>query len=167
MNAVVMGRNTWESIPARFRPLARRVNVVVSRNAGYQLHEADAPAEGRVALLEHDLGAALHALEGPSSAPVHRRFVIGGASLYAEALALPVSARAPFVDRVLLTRILSPAFEGCDVFMPEFIGGAGWRRASHDELEAWAGFDVAKGVQQEKGVDYEFQMWVRDVAGLS
>ena len=32
MNAVVMGRKTWESIPTRFRPLAGRLNVVVTRS---------------------------------------------------------------------------------------------------------------------------------------
>jgi dihydrofolate reductase len=36
-NAVVMGRVTWESIPPRFRPLAGRINVVVSRQAEYNL----------------------------------------------------------------------------------------------------------------------------------
>jgi len=36
-NAVVMGRMTWESIPRRFRPLAGRINLVVSQQAEYNL----------------------------------------------------------------------------------------------------------------------------------
>eukprot|EP01043_Picozoa_sp_COSAG02_P013258 COSAG02_NODE_527_length_20704_cov_120.745462_10_plen_104_part_00 len=30
-NAVVMGRRTWESIPPKFRPLAGRINIVLTR----------------------------------------------------------------------------------------------------------------------------------------
>ena len=37
LNAVVMGRNTWESIPKRHRPLPNRVNLVTSRNKDYEL----------------------------------------------------------------------------------------------------------------------------------
>lgn len=29
-NAVIMGRNTWESIPKKFRPLPNRINIILS-----------------------------------------------------------------------------------------------------------------------------------------
>ena len=37
-NAVIMGRNTWESIPPKFQPLQRRANIVVSRNKDLDLY---------------------------------------------------------------------------------------------------------------------------------
>lgn len=85
--------------------------------------------------------------------------MIGGARLYAAAL--------PLAERVLLTRIIEPSFEDCDVFMPNFIAGEGggggreWARAPHDALSAWVEFEVPRGVQEERGVKYEFEMWIR------
>ena len=38
---VVMGRRTWESLPARFRPLPDRRNVVVTRDPSYDAPGAD------------------------------------------------------------------------------------------------------------------------------
>ena len=101
---------------------------------------------------------------------IHQRFIIGGATIYKAALELSTSHQTPEelgakVDRILLTRILSPAFDDCDVFFPEFREARGsdgkslWSQASHEELEAWVGGAVPKGTQQEKGVEYEFQMW--------
>jgi len=37
-NAVIMGRNTWESIPSKFKPLQKRANIVVSRNKDLDLY---------------------------------------------------------------------------------------------------------------------------------
>ena len=36
-NAVIMGRNTWESIPKKYRPLPNRYNIILSRNSNYDL----------------------------------------------------------------------------------------------------------------------------------
>lgn len=159
-NAVAMGRVTWESIPRRFRPLPRRMNFVVSRQTDYDLgvskdkdEEDDGASESdrATAVLASSLGAAL---EKAHAAGANRVFVIGGARLYAAAL--------PQAERVLLTRILEPAFEECDVFMPDFIGdGREWTRAPHDALSDWVGFEVPSGVREERGVKYEFEMWIR------
>ena len=32
LNAVVMGRKTWDSLPKKFRPLSERLNIVMSRD---------------------------------------------------------------------------------------------------------------------------------------
>ncbi|KAH6917405.1 dihydrofolate reductase [Coprinopsis sp. MPI-PUGE-AT-0042] len=157
-NAVIMGRNTWESIPAKFRPLPNRLNVVVSRNTEYQLNAPEQDASK----LAPSLAIGFRDLEAPDvSSSINRVFVIGGATLYHETLALPVSDATPYVDRILITRILEPEFE-CDVFMPEFNQDEkSWTQSSHAELQAWVGIDVPEGVQEEKGVKYEFQMWMR------
>jgi dihydrofolate reductase len=69
---VIMGRKTWESLPARFRPLPGRRNIVVTRQPAYACEGAEAAAS---------LDAALAQVAG---AP--RVFVIGGGELYAQAL---------------------------------------------------------------------------------
>lgn len=75
-----MGRKTWDSIPAKFRPLAGRVNVVLSRSpASLQLPEG--------VLAASSLPAALSSLD--ARADVARCFIIGGAAVYAEALQMP------------------------------------------------------------------------------
>jgi dihydrofolate reductase len=187
LNAVIMGRNTWESIPKRYRPLPNRVNLIISRNRNYELfvffflltassdqsHTRFAFREetgNGPAYLHAELASALARLEPNSQEnPIHRAFIIGGASLYSESLALSEPSLSAVVDRILLTRILSPDFP-CDVFMPDFLGeakeGGGkqtWHRASHEELEEWLGFGVPQGQQEENGVKYEFQMWLRDL----
>lgn len=83
-HAVVMGRRTWESLPAKFRPLPDRINVVLSRSAEYV-------AEG--ATVCPDLDAALaHVAE---TGPGRDTFVIGGQSVFAEGIGI--------ADRIYLT----------------------------------------------------------------
>lgn len=105
INAVIMGRKTWESIPEKFRPLQKRVNVVLTRNKDFDFKES--------ALRASSFEEALNVLNGDIVAkPIETIFVIGGASIYKEALALKRC------DKIYLTQIFK-TFE-CDTFFPEF-----------------------------------------------
>ena len=75
-NAVIMGRKTWDSVPARFRPLPGRLNVVISRRA---------QELGDDALAATSLDDALAA--AGARADVDRLFVIGGAEIFRQAFA--------------------------------------------------------------------------------
>jgi dihydrofolate reductase len=77
-HTVVMGRRTWESLPAGVRPLPGRRNVVLTRQADYM-------AEGAAVVTSLD------------DALAHGNvWVIGGAEIYA--LALPSASRCEVTE---------------------------------------------------------------------
>ena len=78
---VVMGRGTWESLPASVRPLPGRRNIVLTRQSSYTAPGAEVAGT---------LADALAAADGDV-------WVIGGAAVYEEAL--------PIADRVVRTRV--------------------------------------------------------------
>ena len=94
MNAVVMGRKTWDSLPERARPLAGRINVVVTRNPDIQLvptGEGEGEGEGEGAgqppvRSAASLDAALDMLAAEYGAlkRLGEVFVIGGAQIFDE-----------------------------------------------------------------------------------
>lgn len=101
-NAVIMGRTTWASLPARFRPLPGRQNIVLSRQPALAL-----PA-GVVHAASIDA-----ALAWAQAAPgIERVFVIGGAAIYADAMVIPACRR------IYYTRIAARL--GCDLHFPPF-----------------------------------------------
>jgi len=82
-NACIMGRKTWDSIPEKFRPLADRVNVGISRT----LRKEDRP---EAVVLASSLDDALRQLSaGALGESIEGVFVIGGSSVYADAPAKP------------------------------------------------------------------------------
>ncbi|MBO9688220.1 MAG: dihydrofolate reductase [Mitsuaria chitosanitabida] len=93
-HTVIMGRKTWDSIPARFRPLVQRRNLVLSRQAGLTLDGAE---------VFPTLDAALAACGADEAV-----FVMGGAQIYAETL--------PRADALELTE-LDQTFPA-DAFFP-------------------------------------------------
>lgn len=97
---VIMGRRNFESIPERYRPLADRPNGIISRDADYQAPGAE---------VFTDLHAAL---DWARSAGETECFIIGGAQIYALALALALPSR------MYLTHVQASP-EG-DAFFPPF-----------------------------------------------
>jgi len=100
-NVVIMGRKTWESLPQTFKPLPKRINLVLTKNSNYSL-----PAS---VVSGPNLEQAINNLK---QIPHSRIFVIGGASVYKEAINMNV-----------FTTLYVTEIEGqynCDVFFPEY-----------------------------------------------
>lgn len=101
-NAVIMGRKTWESIPKKRKPLAGRLNIVLTLQMQYDLPEGVLRAE--------DLDAALAVADG--DATIDKLFVIGGAQVYEQAV------KHPRCRRLFVTEI--DATFACDRFLEAF-----------------------------------------------
>ena len=108
---VIMGRRTWESFPARFRPLPGRRNIVVTGSDSWQADGAERAGS---------LDAALDLVREVPAA-----WVIGGARLFAEAI-----GRAD----VLEVTELDLEVDG-DTFAPE---RPGWNVARIEPQEGWS-----------------------------
>jgi dihydrofolate reductase len=113
---LIMGRKTWDSLPPKFRPLPGRLNVVVTRQHGWQ-----APG----AVVANSLDEACAACPTDSTA-----WVIGGAELYTQAL--------PFASTTVVTEI-DADFEG-DAFAPQF--GPEWVETSHQQQLSSTGLSL-------------------------
>jgi dihydrofolate reductase len=107
-STVVMGRRTWESLPARVRPLPGRRNVVLSST-----------------LTAPDAGVPVARSVAEVLATGADVWVIGGGGVYAGFL--------PHATEVVTTEI-DAAFPG-DTFAPELDGD--WQRVARTPGEGW------------------------------
>ena len=112
---VIMGRKTWDSLPKK--PLPGRLNIVLSRDGTFEPEQA---------LVCESFNDALNiAREHAADDGAEEVCVIGGASLFAEAL--------PRAKRIYLTEVLAEV-EG-DVLLPPF-DETRWREVSREEHPA-------------------------------
>lgn len=110
---VIMGRKTWDSLPARFRPLPGRTNVVITRQPGWQEPGAEPAASLSDAL--------------KLCARSEEVWIIGGAQIYTQA--------EPLAERIEVTEIARD-FDG-DAFAPTL--GAGWKESAREEHVSTSG----------------------------
>jgi len=114
---VIMGRKTWDSLPPRFRPLPGRLNIVITRQKGWQ-------AEG--ALRATSIEDAMR-LCGPAT----DAWIMGGAEIYRQAEPLAVTAVVTEIDA---------DFEG-DAFAPTL--SPAWREVRREPHSAANGLRFA------------------------
>jgi len=134
MNAVVMGRNTFESLPEQHKPLPSRVNIVVSTTL-----EQTSSSTSNI----HVVRSLQEALELVGRLQyVHKTFVIGGSRLYHEALEHPSCTKA-FVTHVY-------HHFPCDVFFPMGPLFSDFTKATKGQ------------VNEHKGLFYAFYTYLRN-----
>lgn len=117
-NPVIMGRKTYQSFPEPVRPLPGRTNIVLTRS--------DFQPEDESVKVANSLSEAYEIAEETSE----KAFIIGGASVYEEAL--------KDADKMILTEVHREV-DG-DTFFPDWNGEA-WREKEREERD---GFDFVK-----------------------
>ena len=148
-NVVIMGRKCWESIPAKFRPLPIRQNIVLSRKGHVDGIDETMTGQG-AAEVASSLADALERVRGRRFG---RIFVIGGGDVYREAMDI-VNC-----DTILFTEVCGDI--ETDVHFPVDFREGGWKKVDHDALEKFVGGEVQKGDITEGNLSYNFQMWER------
>ena len=95
-HCVIMGRKNYDSIPLKYRPLANRTNIIVTRQQNFE-------APGCIVV-----GSVEKAIEKAKEISDGEIFIIGGAQIYKQSIDL--------ADKIYLTRV-HHTFEG-DAFFP-------------------------------------------------
>ena len=135
---VVMGRRTWESLPAAFRPLPARVNVVIT---GDDAHAQQLTEQG--ALTASSLEEAVECAQ-PHAAETSTVWIMGGGTIYAEAIDKGLA-------RVAAVTQLDLDVEG-DTYAPA-LDPAEWHLISATPEQGWE--------PSESGVGYRFETYAR------
>jgi dihydrofolate reductase len=139
-NAVVMGRKTWDSIPPKFRPLAGRTNVVLTRSS-----TGDYPDD---VLVASSLEDAVRQLEDAETI-----FVIGGSQVYQE------SIDSGLVNRVVYTEVSNvPEDQKFDAFFPK-LEKSDWECRSFGEEDKENGSPIQE--DSKTGLKYQFLDYTR------
>ncbi len=95
---VLMGRKNYDSIPLKYRPLANRTNIVITRDESYN-------EEGAVVFHSIKDGIDFARKEGKD-----KLYIVGGGQIYAQTMDI--------ISKLYLT-VVDHDFDG-DAFFPEF-----------------------------------------------
>ncbi len=123
---VVMGRNTWESIPEKYRPLPNRKNIVITRTLAYSVPEG---VEVYTSITE-----AIEAHKGEDIVG------FGGQRIFEEML--------PLADILYITHV-DQVVEECDAFFPKIDLGI-WQETERENFDGFS-FVTYEKIKERKG----------------
>lgn len=101
---VVMGRNTYESIPKKFRPLDNRLNVVLTKDEEFYKSNPGITTMGSI---EHALEF-IKSIFNIAELKDKNVYIIGGSSIYEQFL--------PYCNEAIITKIKGDY--NCNKFLP-------------------------------------------------
>lgn len=131
-----MGRKTYFGVPESKRPLPERYNIVLTSSP----EQYEFPSDVIVATSMQD---ALSKLEEPTLRDtVENVWIVGGHSVYKEAMQMPEC------HRVYFTKVMA-TFD-CDAFFPEM--PATFKLVPNDD-------DIPSDIQEENGIKYQYQIF--------
>ncbi|MDP9694187.1 UNVERIFIED_ORG: dihydrofolate reductase [Arthrobacter globiformis] len=131
---VIMGRKTWLSFPAKYRPLPNRTNIVITRQENWG---SSPEAEG--ALVVKSLDDAL--LESQFAPGCEAVWILGGGEIFKESLGLANVAVVTTID----------VDSDGDTFAPEL--GDGWVASTSVPSDGW--------LTGANGTRFRFTKWNR------
>lgn len=103
VNALIMGRKTWESLPENRRPLPDRINIVISRTLTIEDENV------------HVFSSLQEAIDFVNNSNhIETAFIFGGSSIYEQALNTGV------VDQVLATEVHVSEHYANSEFTPDY-----------------------------------------------
>jgi len=108
---VIMGRKTYESLPENFRPLPKRINIVITKNKNvveqFIAPKIDGAMNRTTTIFCNSIETALDKAREFND----KIFIIGGASIYTQGI--------KYSDKLYLT-LIDKEYPDADAFFPEY-----------------------------------------------
>ena len=140
MNAVIMGRKTWNSIPTKYRPLKGRTNVVLTSNPS----SVECPEDVIVASSLQKAWLQLSQVDN-----LGEIFIIGGSQVYKQAL------EENYVSKIIMTSVDTPAEMKFDTYFPQL--GNEWKLCEPDDDDD----ETTSTLVEDNGLTYKILTYVK------
>ena len=111
-NAVLMGSNTYLSIPKKFRPLNDRINLIISNKNYNKINNEIKTLNNNSSFLFNNIEQSLQFVKNNNN--IENLYIIGGQSIYKHFM------DKSYFNELLLTEIIEPKKNIGDTFFPDF-----------------------------------------------